>query len=236
LTTIRLRTEPLLSGELDSATAQRYTQEIHEEVVRMAGLVDDLILLSRLDAHRLAIGEEQVELTRLVRRVQQELAPLAEAKAITLRLEAPAIPLPPMQTNLNHLHVVVRNLLDNALKYTPTGGEVVAALAQHGDLIQLQVRDNGVGIAAEDLPHLTKRFYRTDKAHQRQTDGIGLGLALVQSIVDLYGGQLSITSAGVAQGTTVTILWPRQQPPVTAQPPLSLTAVATRQLQQSQPV
>ena len=214
LTTIRLRTEPLLTGELDPATAQRYLGEIHQEVVRMAGLVDDLILLSRLDAHRLAVGEEQVDTLRLLRRLHQELAPLAATKGITLQIEPPAMPLPPIQTNLNHAHVVVRNLLDNALKYTAPGGQVVVKLAQQGELIQLQVADNGQGIAPEDLPNLTKRFYRADKAHGRQTDGIGLGLALVQSIVDLYHGQLTIASAGLNQGTTVTVWWPVQQPSV----------------------
>jgi len=212
LTTIRLRTEPLLAGTLDPTTAQRYLTEINQEVVRMAGLVDDLILLSRLDAHRLAVGEEQVDAVRLVRRLQQELAPIAAAQDITLHLETPATPLSPIQTNMNHAHVVVRNLLDNALKYTPAGGKVVVTVAQQQTMVQLQVTDTGQGIAAEDLPNIAKRFYRADKARQRQTDGIGLGLALVQSIVDLYGGRLAITSAGINQGTTVTVWWPVQQP------------------------
>lgn len=212
LTTIRLRTEPLLAGELDPATAQRYLAEINEEVGHMAGLVDDLILLSRLDAHRLAVGEEEVDVVRMVRRLQQELAPTVAAKGIALQLEMPPTPVPPIQTNMNHLHVVVRNLLDNALKYTQAGGNVVVTVAQQQAMVQLQVADSGQGIAAEDLPNVVKRFYRADKAHQRQTDGIGLGLALVQSIVDLYGGRLTITSAGVNQGTTVTVWWPLQQP------------------------
>ena len=212
LTTIRLRTEPLLAGELDPATAQRYLAEINQEVGRMAGLVDDLILLSRLDAHRLAVGEEQVDAVRLVRRLQQELTPTAAAKGITLQLATPVTPLPPLQTNLNHAHVVVRNLLDNALKYTPAHGQVVITITQQENMLQLAVTDTGQGIAAADLPNIAKRFYRADKAHQRQTDGIGLGLALVQSIVDLYGGRMTIQSAGLNQGTTVTVWWPLQQP------------------------
>ena len=212
LTTIRLRTEPLLAGELDPATAQRYLAEINQEVGRMAGLVDDLILLSRLDAHRLAVGEEQVDAVRLVRRLQQELTPTAAAKGITLQLATPVTPVPPLQTNLNHAHVVVRNLLDNALKYTPAHGQVVITITQQENMLQLAVTDTGQGIAAADLPNIAKRFYRADKAHQRQTDGIGLGLALVQSIVDLYGGRMTIHSAGLNQGTTVTVWWPLQQP------------------------
>ena len=125
-------------GELDPATAHRYLTEINQEVVHMAGLVDDLILLSRLDAHRLAVGEEQVDAVRLVRRLQQELAPIADTKGITLQLETPTTPLPPIQTNLNHAHVVVRNLLDNALKYTPTGGKVLITLVQQQAMVQLQ--------------------------------------------------------------------------------------------------
>jgi len=212
LTTIRLRAEPLLAGELDPTTAQRYLAEINQEVVRMAGLVDDLILLSRLDAHRLAVGKEQVDAVRLVRHLQQEVAPAAAAADITLALETPPTPMPPIQTNMNHAHVVVRNLLDNALKYTPAGGKVVVTVTQQPTMLQLQVADTGQGIAAEDLPNIAKRFYRADKAHQRQTDGSGLGLALVQSIVELYGGRLTITSAGINQGTTVTVWWPIQQP------------------------
>lgn len=223
LTTIRLRTEPLLAGELDPVTAQRYLAEINEEVVHMAGLVDDLILLSRLDAHRLAVGEEEVDAVRLVRRLQQDLAPTAAARGIALQLEMPTTPVPPIQTNMNHLHVVVRNLLDNALKYTQPGGNVVVTVAQQADMVRLQVADTGLGIAAEDLPNVVKRFYRADKAHQRQTDGIGLGLALVQSVVDLYGGQLTIASAGVNQGTTVTVWWPFQQPTRASQAPASVT-------------
>ncbi len=212
LTTIRLRTEPLLAGAVDHVTAQRYLTEINQEVVHMAGLVDDLILLSRLDAHRLAVGEEQVDAVRLVRRLQQELAPIATAKGVTLQLAMPAAPLPMLQTNLNHAHVVVRNLLDNALKYTPTHGKVVVTLTQQQAMLQLQVTDTGQGIAAEDLPNIAKRFYRADKAHQRQIEGTGLGLALVQSIVELYGGRLAIISDGINQGTTVTVWWPFQQP------------------------
>ena len=230
LTTIRLRTEPLLTGELDPTTAQRYLAEINQEVVRMAGLVDDLILLSRLDAHRLAVGEEQMDAVRLVRRLQQEVAPLAAAKEITVQVATPVTPLPPLQTNLNHAHVVVRNLLDNALKYTPAHGQVVITITQQETMLQLAVTDTGQGIAAADLPNIAKRFYRADKAHQRQTDGIGLGLALVQSIVDLYGGRMTIHSAGLNQGTTVTVWWPLQQPERTAR---SASAVSAPLIYQS---
>ncbi len=212
LTTIRLRTEALQSDRLDESTTNQYITEIDAEAQRMSGLVDDLILLSRLDAQRLAVGEQQVDLARLVNAVQRDLAGLAEHKAITLNLvknDAKGnASLAPIQANINHVQVVVRNLLENAIKYTPQGGTVTTTLTQIDDVVRLEVADTGQGIAEDDLPHLVQRFYRADKAHSRQTEGIGLGLALVQSVINLYGGRLQIESAGLGQGTTVSVLWP----------------------------
>lgn len=218
LTTLRLRTEALLHDELDPAVAHQYITEIDREVTHMSGLVDDLILLSRLDAHRLAVGEERVDVGRVLRSVQQELATSIEGKALTVTVKSPVTPLPPVQANLNHLRVVMRNLLENGVKYTPTGGTLVIGLAAEDGLLRCTFRDNGVGIAPEELPHVRKRFHRAALARQRQQlgnlspdeqqDGAGLGLALVDSIVALYGGQLEIASTGLGQGTTVTVWWP----------------------------
>lgn len=208
LTTIRLRTESIRSGQLDPAIRDEYVAEIDDEVQRMSGLVDDLILLSRLDAQRLAVGGEQVDLTRVVHGVQRDLASLAEAKAIQLTVTEEGERVPPIQANLNHLQVVIRNLLENAIKYTPDGGTVTTTITQIEDVVRLQVADTGQGIAADDLPHLAQRFYRADKAHSRRTEGTGLGLALVQSVIDLYGGKLQIESEGLGRGTTVSVLWP----------------------------
>lgn len=223
LTTLRLRTEALLHDELDPATTHQYIAEIDREVTHMSGLVDDLILLSRLDAHRLAVGEERVDVGRVLRSVQQELKTLIDTKALTIRVEPPPTPLSPVQANLNHLRVVVRNLLENGVKYTPSGGMIMITLtagegvAEDG-LLRCTFRDNGVGIAPDELPHVRKRFHRAALARQRQQydslspeeqqDGAGLGLALVDSIVALYGGRLEITSAGLGEGTTVTVWWP----------------------------
>jgi signal transduction histidine kinase len=154
--------------------------------------------------------------------VQQELAALIERKAITVTVEQPSL-LPPVQTNLNHLRVVVRNLLENGVKYTPTGGTVVITLTKDGEFLRCQVHDTGQGIAPEELPHVRKRFHRAALARQRHSwdgttqeehhDGSGLGLALVDSIVALYGGRVEIASEGRNQGTTVTVWWPFEQEP-----------------------
>jgi signal transduction histidine kinase len=109
---------------------------------------------------------------------------------------------------LNHAQVVFRNILDNALKYTPAGGTVTVSMQQQEQYIHVTVTDTGRGIAADALPHIGKRFYRTDKARSRQIQGTGLGLSLVESIVQLYGGRIDISSAGMDEGTAVTVDWP----------------------------
>ena len=210
LTTIQLRTEWLKSGELDESTAQQYIAEIDSEAQRLGGLINDLLLLSRLEGQRLEIGEERVDAVRVMQSVLGALAWKAESKGIVVDWEA-ADPLPPVQANLNHLRVVMRNVLDNAIKYTPTGGQVVCTFSQRNGFVQWVVRDAGVGIGPEDLPHIVKRFYRVDKAHSRQVDGVGLGLALVQSVLALYRGEFVIESAGLGHGTAVTVRWPIEQ-------------------------
>ncbi len=210
LTTVRLRTEWLQSPHLDQATARQYVAEIDGEVKRMAGLIDDLTLLSRLDAHRLEVGQEQVDVVRLVRALAQEMDRRALAKKQTIHLELPA-QLLPVQANMNHLRVVVRNLLENALKYTPEQGQIRCHLAAAGPHLRLTVSDNGQGIAPDDLPRVGHRFYRTDKARSRRTEGVGLGLSLLDSIVRLYNGRWQIESEGLGKGTTVTVWWPFSQ-------------------------
>lgn len=203
LTTIQLRTEALRSGTLGEEKSQTYISEIEHEVQRMGGLVSDLILLSRLDAKQLSMGHEEVQVDRVLRAVARDLESQAASKEITIAIEPPPQPLPTATATMNHLQVVLRNLLNNAIKYTPEGGAVSATTSLVGEQIVVTVRDNGVGIAAKDLPRVTERFYRADKAHSRETDGVGLGLPLVKSIVELYGGNLRIQSTGVGQGTTV---------------------------------
>jgi len=214
LTTIRLRSEWLKAHPPDEPTARQYVEEIDSEARHMSRLVEDLLTLSQLENQGVTAGEEQVDVSRLLEVLEREYIPLAAAKQIALTIQLPAEPLPPVQANLSHLRIAFRNVLDNALKYTPTGGQVTALLAQEGDYVRFQVADNGQGISAEDLPHIGQRFYRADRARSRQTLGTGLGLALVQSIVELYGGQLELTSPGLNRGTTVAIRWPVCSPAV----------------------
>lgn len=208
LTTIRLRSEALRNEPaLDDATARQYIEEIDDEVVRLGNLVQDLTLLARFDAGRAEFGCDEVSLSRLASSVRQQVTAKAVEKQQTLTLDIPDAPLI-VRASLSHLLVVFRNVLDNAIKYTPVGGEVSWSMRAVDGGVRSVIRDTGPGIAAGDLAHVFERFYRGDKSHSRSTPGTGLGLSLVKSIVDAYGGQITVDSDGPGEGTTVTIFWP----------------------------
>lgn len=208
LTTIRLRSEALRRGALEPDIVGQYIVEIDDEVTRLSSLVNDLMLLSQLDAKRADPNEEQLDPLRVMRSLLHEVSSQTEAKHISLQLESPES-LPIITANLTHLHTVFRNVLDNAIKYTPEGGSITWSLSSDPEWLNILVKDNGQGIDPAELPHVTKRFYRTDRARTRSIPGAGLGLALVSSIVEFYGGSIEIDSAGLGCGTTILIRWPR---------------------------
>jgi signal transduction histidine kinase len=210
LTTIRLRTEALrYDTTLDEATAKRYIEEIDEEIARLGNLIQDLTLLSRFDAGRAELGQDQVDMTRFAHSLQQQMSPPAQDRNIHISLSLPDDSLL-VNASLSHLTVVFRNLLDNAIKYTPVDGEINWCIQKADDGIRSIIKDNGRGIPAVHLPHLFERFYRVDKARSREIPGTGLGLALVKSIVEAYGGRITIESEGADKGTTANVYWPQR--------------------------
>lgn len=211
LTTIRLRTEALRYDKtLDEATASQYITEIDDEMMRLGNLIQDLTLLSRFDAGRAELGQDQVDMLRFAGSVQHQVTAGAQDKQIKVALHLPEAEALPIRASIHHLTVVFRNLLDNAIKYTPAGGQVTWNLEQKTDGVYSIISDSGQGVDAEHLPHLFERFYRVDKARSRDVPGTGLGLALVKSIVEAYGGTINIESSGTDQGTTVRVFWPYQ--------------------------
>ena len=165
------------------------------------------MLLSRADTGRLPISHEPIDAVRVWQRLEREYGPRLRQQELTLTANLPGTPIQ-VGANPTHLHIVFRNVLDNALKYTPAGGQIAVSLQAVGGQLQLQVRDTGRGIAPDDLPQIGKRFFRADKARGRDIPGTGLGLALVTSVLEQYGGELKVDSPGVGQGTVVTVRWP----------------------------
>ncbi len=207
LTAIRLRSEALRNGSLKEEQAQQYIAEIDSEAARMGNLVQDLILISRLESGRLEMGQAHIDIERLARSLLQENQRLLKQKQIEMVLEI-AENLPNLVGSLTHLQVVFRNLLHNAIKYTPENGRITWQINADDHYLHSTITDNGQGIAPADQEHIFERFYRADKAHTREIPGTGLGLPLSKLIVELYGGQIKIHSPGMNQGTTAEVRWP----------------------------
>jgi signal transduction histidine kinase len=166
-----------------------------------------LLLLSRVDSGRLEAGQEHIDTGRLARQLLAEITPQAESRAVTLQLDMPPV-LPPVIAGQAHMMIVFRNLLNNALKYTPDGGRITWQIELDDHVIHHTISDTGQGIAAEDLPNVFDRFYRVDKSRSRVVPGVGLGLSLVRMIVEFYGGTIRLDSGGIGQGVTVNVSWP----------------------------
>lgn len=204
LSAIRGYAETLLDGALteDPAVAGDFVQVIYKHANRLTLLVEDLLDLSKLEATDFQAELEPIPLAPLVRHLQTLVESTVQAKELTLRLEIPD-DLPLVLANPGNLAQVLTNLIDNAVKYTPTHGEVrLTAFESPHDarLIQVNIADTGMGIELKHIPRLFERFYRVDKARSREMGGTGLGLSIVKHIVQLHGGEIWVESQ-VGQGS-----------------------------------
>ncbi len=195
-------------GSLDTPTAQKFLGIIEREAQRLHALVSDLMSLSRVEAEKHDLPTERIDLASLVERAANDAAGSNRIGRLQLDLTAE----PCVLGDRQQLEQVVRNLVDNALKYgaPDTPVKVALDLAQ-GDLTRIAVTDQGEGIAPEQVPHLTRRFYRTDPGRSRASGGTGLGLAIVKHIVERHRGRLDITSE-LGKGTRVVVRIPLAEP------------------------
>lgn len=198
---------------LDTATAQKFLGIIEREAQRLHALVSDLMSLSRVEAEKHDLPTERIDLLSLVERAARDAA--GSNRIDRLRLELGAEPT--VLGDLQQLEQVVRNLVDNALKYgaPDTPVTVTLDLAQ-AEQARIAVTDQGEGIAPEQIPHLTRRFYRTDPGRSRASGGTGLGLAIVKHIVERHRGRLDINSE-VGKGTRVVVRLPLAEPELDAE-------------------
>lgn len=212
LTTIRLRSEALRYDDtVDAETRMQYVAEIDEEVKHLSTLVEDLTLLSRLDAGRADLGNSEIDLVRLASSLIQQHKAQVEAHHLTLTLAAPDSIIA-IRGSLNHLQIVFRNLLENAIKYTPREGRITWTIQAETSGVRSIIQDTGLGISPANMDRVFERFFRADKARGRDIPGTGLGLSLVKSIVEAYGGTVRLQSPGQHQGTTATVFLPYQPP------------------------
>ena len=194
-------------GNIDTPTARKFLGTIEREAQRLHALVSDLMSLSRVEAEKHDLPTERIDLAPLLERAARDAAGLSRVDRLALEIKAQ----PVVTGDRQQLEQVVRNLVDNALKYGAADRPVVVTLdLTQNDLARITVTDEGEGIAPDQIPHLTRRFYRTDPGRSRASGGTGLGLAIVKHIVERHRGRLDITSA-LGKGTSVVVRLPVAQ-------------------------
>lgn len=150
---------------------------------------------------------DRIDIVRLATALYPQVRVRSDAESIECGLAVPDQQLL-VNASLSHLTIVFRNLLDNALKYTPNGGKIFWRMEQVESGVRHTIQDSGQGISQEHLPHVYERYYRAGKARSRDIPGSGFGLALVKSITDIYGAHSSIASEDAGKGIIATVYWP----------------------------
>jgi two-component system phosphate regulon sensor histidine kinase PhoR len=207
ITAIRGLIETLVDDtELDDGTRSHFHQRILEQVMRLSTLVGDLLTLSRLQAEGRAPAHLPLDLRDPVGHALRSLAPLAEGRGIELTCTLPDDPVTVLGTD-QELRVLASNLLDNALKYTPSGGHVSLVIRRQDEHVLVEVSDDGIGIDPRHQHRIFERFYRVDKARSRDLGGTGLGLAIVKHIVRGHGGSVDVESVH-GEGSTFRVRLP----------------------------
>ena len=166
---------------------------IYDETRLLSRLVDDLRELALAEAGQLALKTQSADPAILAQNAIDQFTPIAENRQIALSLSLQK-PLPMVTCDIDRAAQVLRNLIGNALRHTPNGGQIHLSVAVDGAFVCLGVRDTGEGIAPYDLPHVFERFYRGDKSRNRGSGGTGLGLAIVKSLVEAMGGRIGVES------------------------------------------
>jgi len=192
---------------LDAGLIDRATKAIKRNVDHQARLIGDLLDTSRLISGKLTLERQPLNLVDVVHAALEVVRPAATAKRIALDA-AFDHPVVTVDGDAGRLQQVVTNLLSNAVKFTPEHGVVETSVRLAGDRVRLAVRDNGVGIAPDFLPHVFDRFSQADTSTTRRAGGLGIGLALVRHLVELHGGAARAESRGAGQGATFTVELP----------------------------
>ena len=207
LTSILSYSESLLDGGLgDAETAERFLGVIHSEADRMASLVSELLQLSRFDSNMVRWSFNRIGVVPLIKSCIERLQISADEKSQNLSYYVFG-PTPEIWADRDKLTQVFINVIGNAIKYTPEGGSVTVYISKMSGEVHIKVSDTGIGVPPEDIPRLTERFFRVDKARSREMGGTGLGLSIANEIIGAHQGTLTIFSA-LGKGTDVLIRLP----------------------------
>jgi heavy metal sensor kinase len=205
LTILRGETEMGLKCANEPAEFRQLLQSNMEEIERMSGIIQYLLDLSRAEAGALPLASMELDLHEFLAEQVQAVGVLAREKGVNLSCDGDRQVL--VRADVMRLKQVFLNLLDNAVRHTPAGGEARIVLEQEGEWAKISVHDTGTGIPAESLPKIFDRFYRVDGARNRADGGSGLGLSLVKSLIEAHGGRIEVSSVP-GTGSTFTVYLP----------------------------
>ncbi len=195
------------SGKLDPEMMTRALETIDRNAEVQAQLIEDLLDVSRIISGKLRISPKPLNLAPLVENALDTARPSASAKGVTLQAALdPAAGI--VHADAARVQQIVWNLLANAVKFTPRGGRVQVVLSRVGSRVQINVADSGIGIAGDQLPYLFERFWQAQAGGQREASGLGLGLSICRSLVELHGGSIRAESAGAGCGAAFIVELP----------------------------
>ena len=204
LSSINLMIETVLVDPLDAEARDLFLPQIKSEVDRMVQLVEDLLDLARAESGRLRLRRENVDLASVGNNIVKTFEPRAQQLGVNLRFSSEASRI---DGDPDRLAQVFVNLIENALRHTPAGGSVDVSVTPHNGAASLVVRDTGVGIPYNDLPHIFERFYVVDRSRTRDSAGTGLGLSIVKQIVEAHGGTI-VAESEFGLGASFTGVFP----------------------------
>jgi CheY-like chemotaxis protein len=197
----------LTEGKLDNQQTTRAIETIARNGRALGRLIDELLDISRIMTGKLSLDLRAVKLAPLIQAVVDDVRPAADARSINLKAAFNS-DIEPFLGDADRLQQIVRNLLTNAIKFTPTGGDVQVLLERNNSHVLITVNDSGQGIATELLPHIFERFRQADSSNTRSNGGLGLGLSIVRQLVELHRGTVTAESSGENAGTTFRVMLP----------------------------
>lgn len=193
LTNILGYAETLRRGALkDESSAGRFVEKIENNALQLKNLVEDILNLSQIESGRMEIKKDLILLEDVLRTIESNLEEPLTSKAITFEMKIPSGLR--LRGDASALSQILNNLIENAVKYTPSVGQVSVSAERQGSFCKVLVSDTGIGISEKDLPHVFERFYRVDKARSREMGGTGLGLAIAKHLVQAHGGEIGVES------------------------------------------
>src|SRR5207248_9520596 len=204
----------MVGTQSPEAIEVRHTME--RNIRRMTRLIDDLLDVSRITHGHIELRKERIDMIEVIREVASELRSMAEAASDTLITHLPSAPLM-VDADPVRLTQIVENVLHNAIKYTDHG-RIDITLAHEEDSATLRVRDSGIGIPKESLGRIWEPFVQGDTSLERRRSGLGLGLTLVRTLIDLHGGTISGSSEGIGKGSEFVIKLPLAETSPAVQP------------------